>query len=152
MKRLTIDPLWLQDHALCMLCYESTDKEEWTGLHKTGKQKQNMKSFSVQHSPKKPGTPGAGRSGTTHAVSGVGAVARPDSSSDVPIIRFQKQDLRMSRTSSKSRMLQSLSQHKVVRVRCKPISSRKNKDETKNKTIHGRRSWQSTSQKSIYHL
>ncbi len=67
MKRLTIDPLWLQDHVLCMLCYESTDqdrrenvtvklgkcksptvmvdhmqkhhKEEWTGLHKTGKQR-----------------------------------------------------------------------------------------------------------------
>ena len=102
-KRPVIDPLRLQHHALCMLCYESTDqdrrehvtvklgkcksptamvdhmqkhhKEEWAELHKAGKQQQSMKSFTAQHSPKKTqSTPGAAQ-----AASAVGAVARPDS-------------------------------------------------------------------------
>ena len=102
-KRPATDPLRLQDHALCMLCYESTDqdrrehvtvklgkcksptamvdhmqkhhKEEWAELHKAGKQQQSMESFTAQHSPKKTqSTPGAAQ-----AASAVGAVARPDS-------------------------------------------------------------------------
>ncbi len=103
MKRPVIDPLRLQDHALCMLCYESTDQdrrecvtvklgkcksptsmvdhmqkyheEEWAGLHKVGKQQEIMKSFTTQHSTKKAqSTPGA-----AHAASTVGEVVRPDS-------------------------------------------------------------------------
>ena len=80
-KRPATDPLRLQDHALCMLCYESTDqdrkehctvklgkcksptamvdhmqkhhKEEWAELHTAGKQQQSMKSFTAQHSLKR---------------------------------------------------------------------------------------------------
>jgi hypothetical protein len=102
-KRPAIDPLRLQDHALCMLCYESTDqdrkehctvklgkcksptamvdhmqkhhKEQWAELHKAGNKQQSMRSFTSQHSPNKTqSTPGAAQ-----AASAVGAVAPPDS-------------------------------------------------------------------------
>ena len=109
-KRPAMDPLRLQDHALCMLCMESKDqerrehvtvklgkcksptamvdhmqkyhKEEWVELHKAGQWQQSMKSFSAQHSPKKAQSlPAEGSSGTAHAALEIGAVERADSSS-----------------------------------------------------------------------
>jgi hypothetical protein len=72
-KRPVMDPLWWQDHVLCMLCMESKDqechenvtvklgkcksltttvdqmqkyhKEEWVELYKTGQRHQSIKSF-----------------------------------------------------------------------------------------------------------
>ena len=57
-------------------------KEEWVELDKTGLRQKSIKSFSVQHRPKKAQSqPAAVSSGTTHGASGIGVVERPDLSS-----------------------------------------------------------------------